>query len=110
MGDIFQDRLDQSYQIPSCILDKDFGAPKTASDVPRSTNINSHGLPIISLTSEQRNFFDAKGWLLIPGVLTASEIVEMREFVKALHEYPESLPQDDRSSVGGSLQKLTENL
>ena len=108
MGESFQDRLDNSYQIPSYILDKDLGA-QISSDGARSTDRNSEELPVIPLTPDQRYSFDAKGWLLIPGVLTASEIVEMREFVKVLHEDPESLPEYERSSVGGPLQKLTDH-
>ena len=39
---------------------------------------NAENLPAIPLTEDQRYVFDTRGWLLVPGVLSESEIQEMR--------------------------------
>jgi len=72
-------------------------------------NLNADGLPAIELTDEQKYVFDTKGWLAVPGVLSASEITEMREFAYQLARDPESIPEHERSSVGGPLQRLTDH-
>jgi hypothetical protein len=77
-----------------------------AADWPRT---NTEGLPVIDLTPEQRYLFDAQGWLLVPGLLDAAEVEEMRAYCERLHHKPESLPQSQRSAVAGPLERLTDH-
>ena len=71
--------------------------------------MNSDQLPVISLSQEQKYTFDRKGWLLIPGVLSGSELKEMQEFGSQLRNDPQSIPEKDRSAMGGPLQKLVDH-
>ncbi|MCB0096634.1 MAG: hypothetical protein KDE46_12975, partial [Caldilineaceae bacterium] len=70
------------------IMDKSMGAALDldAVDLPRT---NADGLPVIELTQEQKYLFDLRGWLLIPGVLSADEADEMRDFCLRLKFEPE---------------------
>lgn len=70
---------------------------------------NADGLPAIALTEEQKYFFDLRGWMLLPSVLSDDEIAEMKEFCYRLHRDRESVPLAQRSSVGGPLQRLTDH-
>ncbi len=89
-------------------FNKDLGAPlKTAA--AELTQTNADGKPVVPLTQEQKYLFDKNGWLLIPGVLTESEIEEMREFCYKLKDAPETLPEHHRSSYGGPLEGLTDH-
>lgn len=72
-------------------------------------SVNAEGVPVIPLSEEQRYLFDTRGWLLMPGVLSDDEVREMREFCYQLQEHPDSLPEHERSTVGGPLQKLTDH-
>ena len=74
-----------------------------------SETLNADGLPAIVLTEDQKYIFDTKGWLAIPGVLTESDVTEMREFAYQLTRDPDSIPEEERSSVGGPLQRLTDH-
>ena len=62
---------------------------------------NADNLSPIPLTEEQRFLFDTRGWLLIPGVLSETEVKEMREFCYQLKQEPEAIPEHHRSSIGG---------
>jgi hypothetical protein len=73
------------------------------------TVLNADGLPSIELTEEQKFIFDAKGWVAIPGVLSDDDLAEMRDFAYQLAKDPESIPEDQRSSMGGPLQRLTDH-
>ena len=64
-----------------------------AVDLPRT----NAGEPVVEPTPEQRYLFDTQGWILIPGVLPADEVEEMRAFCERLHRNPESLPEDEWS-------------
>ena len=77
-----------------------------AVDLPR-TNADSE--PVVEPTPEQRYLFDTQGWILIPGVLPADEVEEMRAFCERLHRNPESLPEDERSPIAGPLERLTDH-
>ena len=90
------------------ILNKDLGEPLyvTPDDL---TQTNADGKPVIPLTQEQKYTFDRNGWLLIPGVLTESEIEGMRDFCYRLSRDRESLPEHERSTYGGPLQALTDH-
>jgi hypothetical protein len=73
------------------------------------TVLNADGLPAVELTEEQKFIFDAKGWVAIPGVLSHDDLTEMRDFAYQLAKDPESIPEDQRSSMGGPLQRLTDH-
>ena len=75
-------------------------------DLPRT---NTAGKPVIDPTPEQRYLFDTQGWLLIPGLLSEGEVEEMRDFCYRLHQEPESLPEPQRSPIGGPLEELTDH-
>jgi hypothetical protein len=70
---------------------------------------NADGLPLVALTDEQKYFFDTRGWMLIPGVLSESDIAEMKDFCYRLHKDKENIPLAQRSSVGGPLQRLIDH-
>ncbi len=71
--------------------------------------MNADGLPAIELTEEQKYIFDTRGWLSVPGVLSDSDVAEMREFAYQMARDPKSVSEDERSSVGGPLQRLTDH-
>lgn len=78
-------------------------------DSANLTNTNADGKPVIEPTQEQKYTFDARGWLLIPGVLTDDDLQEMRDFCMRLRNEPESIPEHERSTLGGPLQKLSDH-
>lgn len=90
------------------VIDKNLGSRliEAESDMPVA---NSDGLPVVSLTDEQKYLFDMRGWLLVPGVLSGADCTEMKEFCQQLHDDPESLPEHERSAVAGPLQRLTDH-
>ena len=63
---------------------------------------------VVPLTEEQKYLFDARGWLLILGVLSEDEVEEMRAFVLRFSD-PESLPEHERSFVAGPPERLTDH-
>ena len=69
------------------------------------TTTNADGLPVIVPTQKQKYDFDRNGWLLIPSVLSATDITEMHRFCQSLHDTPERIPETERSALGGPLQK-----
>ena len=89
-------------------FNKDLGNPM-ATSASELTQTNADGAPVVPLTQEQKYLFDKNGWLLIPGVLTTSEIEEMRDFCYRLQQAPEEIPQHHRSTYGGPLEKLTDH-
>lgn len=66
-------------------FNKDFGNPlaTAAADI---TQTNADGDPVAPLTQEQKYLFDKNGWLLVPGVLSESEVEEMRDFCYRLKD------------------------
>ncbi len=78
----------------------------SAQDLPRT---NADGLPVVDLTQEQKYLFDTRGWLLLPGVLSQDDIEEMRDFCLRLQHEPESVPEHERSALGGPLQRLADH-
>ena len=94
---------DQSF-----LIDKNLGTrlDLAAEDLPRT---NADDLPVIRPTQQQKYLFDTRGWLVIPGVLTEDEIVEMRSFCVRLHQDPQSIPEPQRTALGGPLQKLADH-
>lgn len=73
------------------------------------TTTNADGIPVIVPTQKQKYDFDRNGWLLIPSVLSDTDIAEMREFFQRLHETPERIPEPERCTLGGPLQKLADH-
>ncbi|MEM7531450.1 MAG: phytanoyl-CoA dioxygenase family protein [Chloroflexota bacterium] len=90
------------------VLNKDLGRPQLPSD-DAYCRTNSEGLAVTDLTVEQKYAFDLRGWLLVPGVLTEEEMEPMRAHIKQLHTDPESIPEKDRSSLGGPCEKLIDH-
>ena len=90
------------------VVDKNLGVKMEvgAGDLPR---VNADGDPVVELTQEQKYLFDARGWLLVPGVLGDDEIAAMRDFALRVQNDPESLPEHERSQVAGPLEKLTDH-
>ena len=73
------------------------------------TTTNADGIPVIVPTQKQKYDFDRNGWLLIPSVLSDDAIAEMREFCQQLHETPERIPEPERCTLGGPLEKLADH-
>ena len=73
------------------------------------TTTNADGIPVIVPTQKQKYDFDRNGWLLIPSVLSDTDIAEMHEFCQRLHEAPERIPEPERCTLGGPLQKLADH-
>ena len=73
------------------------------------TTTNAEGIPAVVPTQKQKYNFDRNGWLLIPSVLSDSDIAEMREFCQRLHETPAHIPEPERCALGGPLQKLVDH-
>ena len=90
------------------IIDKNLGArlDETQANLPR---VNADGKDVVPLTDEQKYLFDKDGWLLMPGVLSEAECADMRAFCEQLHHDPESIPESERSVLGGPLQNLTDH-
>ena len=98
---------DNTYAKPF-IVDKNLGA-NLDPDQTDLTRTNADGKPVVELTQEQKYVFDSKGWVLIPGVLTENEVKEMREFGYQLRNDPDSIPEHERSPLGGPMQKLSDH-
>ena len=73
------------------------------------TKTNAEGVPVRAPTQKQKYDFDRNGWLLIPSLLSETDIVEMREFCQHLYEAPERIPEPERCALGGPLQKLADH-
>ena len=72
------------------------------------TTTNTDGVPVVIPTQKQKYNFDRNGWLLIPSVLSDTDIAEMREFCQRLHETPSISPNpNDAHSVVRSRNSLT---
>lgn len=63
----------------------------------------------VPITEEQKFLFDLKGWLLIPGVLTAEQCREMRDFCHRLKNDREQLSPGDRYSYSGPASMLLDH-
>jgi hypothetical protein len=90
------------------IFDKNMGEKLDEASLDL-TRTNADGLPVVELTQEQKYVFDKDGWLLFPGVLADDDIEDMRAFCVRLATDPESIPEHERSPIGGPLQKLTDH-
>jgi hypothetical protein len=74
-----------------------------------SNDTNTDGKPAIPFTEDQKYLFDIRGWIAIPGVLTDDEVEDMRDFCYRLKREPDSIPPDQRSSIGGPLIRLADH-
>lgn len=90
------------------VFDKDLGRPQLPTEEAYA-KYNAVGRPVIELTDEQRYAFDLRGWLLVPGVLSADEIEAAKEHVIRLHEERECLPEAERSSLAGPCEGLIDH-
>ena len=83
------------------IVDKNLGA---ALDIENAqlTETTSDSTPVVPPTQEQKYLFDMRGWLLVPGVLSGDELAEMQEFGYKLRHEPDTIPEHERSPLGGS--------
>lgn len=90
------------------VVNKNMGSPLavTAEDL---TPYNSDGLPVVLPSEKQKYDFDRNGWILIPGVLSEGECDEMKAFAERLAQDPESIPEHERCTVGGPLQRLADH-
>ena len=61
------------------------------------------------MTEEQKFIFDLKGYLLIPEVLTPSEIDEIKDQVDTIRTNPEALPPYERQFPGGASSMLIDH-
>lgn len=73
------------------------------------TLTNADGVPVSVPTQKQKYDFDRNGWLLMPSVLSDADISEMREFCQRLQESPEHIPEPERCTLGGPLQRLADH-
>ena len=73
------------------------------------TRTNADGLPVVIPTQKQKYDFDRNGWLLVPSVLSDAEVAAMREFCERLHAEPNSIPEPERCTLGGPVQKLADH-
>ncbi len=73
------------------------------------TRTNADGVPVVVPTQKQKYDFDRNGWVLIPSVLSDTDIAEMHEFCQRLREVPEDIPEPERCALGGPLQKLADH-
>ncbi|MDE0468326.1 MAG: hypothetical protein OYL97_14825 [Candidatus Poribacteria bacterium] len=73
------------------------------------TMTNADGVPVTVPTQKQKYDFDRNGWLLIPSILSDTDIAEMCEFCQRLHEAPEGISEPERCALGGPLQKLADH-
>ena len=67
-GHLKQELLPTASQVVS-------GGGSTVYEFP---DWNSTSTPVVAMTEEQKFFFDLKGWILLPGVLSPSECDELK--------------------------------
>lgn len=97
----------KSTNIPF-VLDKDLGRPQLPSS-DAYCRTNADGKAIVELSPSQKYAFDLRGWLLVPGVLSEEETLPIREHIKQLHTAPFSIPEKDRSPLGGPCERLIDH-
>ena len=70
---------------------------------------NADGLPVVPMTEEQKYLFDLRGWMCLPGLIEGDQLAEIQEHQMKFVKDPESLPPDERNSVGGPSQVLLDH-
>ena len=63
--------------------------------------INADGLPVVPMSQAQLWEFDLRGWICLPGLLSAEQVAAVREHQLRLMPEPESLPEKERDHHGG---------
>ena len=76
---------------------------------PLLPTTNADNRPVVPMNDEQRYFFDLKGWLVLPGLLTPQELAAVREHVRRLRYERHSLPDYERFECGGAAQLLLDH-
>ena len=89
-------------------INKNLGSAQLTG-VNELTKTNAEGTPVVPLSEKQKYDFDRNGWLLIPGLLSQSEVAQMRSHCERLVHDPESIPELERNSMSGPLQKLIDH-
>ena len=100
--------MNPKYSDKPFILNKDLGRPQLPTE-DAYCRVNADGKSVVQLTVEQKYAFDLRGWLLVPGVLSEQEMEPMREHIKQLHTDRDSIPEKDRSSLGGPCVRLVDH-
>lgn len=70
---------------------------------------NADGLPVVPMSEEHKYIFDLKGWICLPGLLKDDQVAEIREHQMKFRFEPESLPVEERNSMGGPSQILLDH-
>lgn len=70
---------------------------------------NGDGRPIVPMSEGQRYAFDVQGWICLPGLLSEDELGAVLEHQYKYTSEPESLPPEERNSVGGASQILLDH-
>ena len=78
------------------IVDKNLGVNMTV-EPEDLTQTNADGETAIAPTQEEKYLFDARGWLLFPGILSDDDIRDMRDYALQVKHDPQSLPEHEQS-------------
>ena len=70
---------------------------------------NADGAPIVPMTAAQKYLFDLRGWICLPSLLTSEELDPILEHQWRFLKEPESLPAEERNSIGGPSQVLLDH-
>ena len=65
---------------------------------------NADGLAVVPMSQAQLWEFDLRGWICLPGLLSAEQVAAVREHQLRLMHEPESLPEKERDHHGGPSQ------
>lgn len=90
------------------VINKNLGSALTVRPEDL-TSTNEDGEPTVILTDKQKYDFDRNGWILFPGILSDSDVEEMRDFATRVQKDPESLDPCDRCGMGGPLSRLIDH-
>lgn len=100
--------MNKIYTTKPFVINKNLGSAVRVQG-EELTSTNADGEPVVHLTQKQKYNFDRNGWLLVPGVLGAAELEEMRAHAELLHRNHGDLPEHERSTLAGPLQKLMDH-
>ena len=70
---------------------------------------NADGLPVVPMSDEQKYYFDLKGWICLPGLLTEEQVGPIREHQLTFLHDRESLPPHERDNHGGPSEILLDH-
>lgn len=70
---------------------------------------NAEGLSVVPMSDEHKYFFDLRGWICLKGLLTSDQVESIREHQLKFHFEPESLPVEERNTMGGPSQILLDH-